>query len=155
MDSQTTRYRSCNHQLTSMLWSADRCRLAIEHREQHQVENRTAPGCAFLFTSASYIALNCATVTTGLWQSTSWSISRGNQDDRRKSTHKGAIHPCKNCIAISDARGRRSRSCTGYISTVPSQTTFDWGELRNTVANQSRFRSPWCMVWNARTEGGY
>jgi len=59
-----------------MFWSADRCRRAIEHREQHQVENRTAPGCAFLFTSASYIALNCATVTTGLWQSRARSILR-------------------------------------------------------------------------------
>jgi len=126
-----------------MLWSADRCRLAIEHREQHQVENRTAPGCAFLFFSASYIALYCATVTTGLWQSTIRSIFHGDQDDDRRSpltsvppvlTRAAAQHRTDGASVVALALGayqppRRRRH-------------FDWEKRRNTIASPLRFRSP-------------
>jgi hypothetical protein len=42
----------------------------VGHIEQRQLENRTFPGCAFLFISASYNALYSATVITGPWQTT-------------------------------------------------------------------------------------
>lgn len=58
--------RPCDREPTTVLRSQE----GVGHVEQRQLENLTAPECAFLFISASYIDLNSATVTTGLWQST-------------------------------------------------------------------------------------